>query len=117
MTTSEITDFISKFWTFDLSATSDLSSSTQYHVVLYSASTDDASNYWEVGVDTSGSASKDDDDGSGTWVTSSFSLYYRLSDTDIDRKWHFFEMDGAQYAVDQRADEANSTLKMNGERG
>ena len=116
VTTSDITDWISELWTFDLSAASNLGASTIFHVVLFGASTDDASNYWEVGVDTSGSASKDSSAGS-SWATSTFSLYFRLSDTDIDRKWHFFEMDEAMYAVDQRADEANSKVYMNGERG
>lgn len=116
VTTSIITDFVSEFWTFDLSAAADLSSSTAYHVVLYAASTDSAANYWEVGVDTTGSASKDSSAGS-SWATASFSLYYRLTDTDIDRKWRFFFHQDALYAVDDRADEATSVIYMNGERG
>jgi hypothetical protein len=115
-TVDEIIDWISELYTFDVSAASDLSSSTVYHVVLYGASTDDAANHWEVGVDNTGSASKKSTAGS-SWSTATFSLYYRLSDTDIDRKWHFFAHLQQLYAVDQRADDGNSTLLMHGERG
>ncbi|KKM22392.1 hypothetical protein LCGC14_1625790, partial [marine sediment metagenome] len=119
VTVTEITDWVSLFHTFDLSAASDLSSTTKYHAVLYGASTDNAANHWEVGVDSSesaGSGSRDSSDGE-TWGTAPFALYYRLSDADINRKWHFFNYKGQLYAVDQRAGGGNSGVFMNGERG
>ncbi len=116
VTTSTITDWPSVFHTADLSAASDLSSGTVYHIVIYGATTDTAASHWEVGADTTGSTSKDSADGS-TWATASFDIFFRVSDTDIDRKWHLFQLFGGMYAIDQRADGTASSLLLNGERG
>ena len=69
-----------------------------------------------MGVDSAGSASKISSAGS-SWSTSTFNLYYRLSDTDINRKWRFFVLQQVLYAIDEREDGVASTLLMNGERG
>ncbi|MDH5508545.1 MAG: hypothetical protein OEZ02_15085, partial [Anaerolineae bacterium] len=60
--------------------------------------------------------SKTAPDGSA-WAAAAYSLYYRVTDVDVDRKWHFFELSGGLYAVDQRADGGSSSVYMNGERG
>ncbi|MBW8012500.1 MAG: hypothetical protein FVQ83_14890 [Chloroflexi bacterium] len=121
VTVSEITDFISQFYTVDLSAAADLIASTEYWVVVYGASTDNAANHWELGVNAGGSGSKDSSDGS-TWAGATFTMYYRISDADIDRIWHFFEFGGALYAISGSTPHrlhtsTASTLLMNGERG
>ncbi len=116
VTTSTIADVISEWYTFDESAASDLTSSTAYHIVLYSASTDNKANHWEVGVDTSTTNSYSSADGS-TWAASSFSLYYRVADADTGRRLRMFELEGLAYAVDILDSGGASTLYMNGERG
>lgn len=52
-----------------------------------------------------------------TWSNASYALYYRLEDANTKRKFHFFQLKQASYAVDERADGSNSRLYMNGERG
>ncbi|MCH7662561.1 MAG: hypothetical protein IH859_01660 [Chloroflexi bacterium] len=114
--TNIITDVISLFHGFDVSAAASLSASTKYHVVVYAASADNAANHWELGVDAGAAASTQSADGSA-WNAATFSLYFRVEDADTNRKFHFFEMKGALYAVDENADGSTSNLYMNGERG
>jgi hypothetical protein len=114
--TLEITDVISKLHGFDVSAAADLSANSKYHLVAYAASTDNAANHWDLGVDAGGASATQSSDGS-SWSSATFSLYYRVEDADTNRKFHFFEMEGALYAVDQKPDESDSSLYMNGERG
>lgn len=114
--TQVIKDVISQFHGFDVSAASNLSASTKYHVVVFAAGTDSTANHWELGVNAGGAASSQSSDGS-SWNNATFSLYYRVEDADTNRKFHFFEMEGGLYAVDQKADESDSSLYMQGERG
>ncbi len=111
--TKIITDVISLFHGFDVSAAASLSAGAKYHVVVYAAS---AANHWELGIDAGAAASTQSSDGSA-WSSATFSLYFRVEDADTNRKFHFFEMKGALYAVDENADGSTSTLYMNGERG
>lgn len=89
VTKSDVTDFISLWKVFDWTGTETLSNATAYHVVVYGASGDSAANHWEVGVNTAGSASHYDDDGSG-WTAASYTMYYRVVDADVAVKWHYF---------------------------
>src|SRR3990170_2274998 len=57
VTTSTITDTLSRFYAFDWTTTQALTASTAYHIKVFGASTDNAANHWEVAVDESGSAS------------------------------------------------------------
>ena len=116
VTTATITDWKSEFYTFDLSAAGDLTSSTKYHLVVYGASADNQANHWEIGVDTSGTCAISSA-GSSWSSESTYGLYYRVSDTDVNRKWHFFILQNVSYAIDQREDGTASSLFMNGERG
>lgn len=104
----------STFLEFDWTTTQSLTSGTTYHLKAYGASTDDRTNHWEVGVDTSGTASKTSSDGS-SWSTASFGMYFRVVDADINRKWHFFQITSALYAVSQRDDSGNSEIFINGD--
>lgn len=117
ITAKDLADVISEFRRFDLSAVSaDLSAATTYHVVVSGAGEDNAANHWEAGVEAGALGAFRSGDGSG-WVAESAGLYYRLADAPTRRTFHFFKMDGAFYAVDQRADGHPSRLYMNGARG
>lgn len=88
-TASDVTDVLSVLMEFDWTGTESLSNSTVYHVKVYGASTDNEFNHWEVGVDVSGSSSKYSSNGS-SWTTAAFSMYYRVVDADISRRWWYF---------------------------
>lgn len=88
-TVADFTDVLSQLEVFDWSTTQALSDATLYHIVVYGASTDNATSHWEVGVSTPASESKISTAGA-TWTTSTFSMYYRITDADIDRRWWFF---------------------------
>jgi len=87
-TAADFTDVVSEFMTFDWTGTQALSDATVYHIVIYGASTDDVHNHYEVGVDMSGTSSKF---GTGSsWTTADFSMFFRVTDADIDRRWWYF---------------------------
>jgi hypothetical protein len=102
-TTATVTDIVSKWLAFTATGTPTLAHGTDYHVVVYGVSTDNATNHWAVGVDTSGSASFTSEDG-GTWAAAGDTMYYRVVDADVPSKWHQFLLDGTDmYAVNQPA--------------
>lgn len=110
VTTSTITDTISVLQEFDWTSTQALTSGTTYHLVACGASTDNDKNHWEVAVDTSGTSSKYSASGAGaagTWSTASFSMYYRVTDAEISRRWWFFTYIDSFYKV---SDEATTKL-------
>lgn len=88
--------------------------STTYHLVFYSADTDDE-NCWEIGCNAS-AAGKRSANGT-TWTSTTYSPYYRITDADVDRRLYPFMYDGAMYVVDSLASGGNSTLYINGGRG
>ncbi len=114
--TDTITDYISEWYGVDVSAASNLTTATKYHVVIYGASADNTNNHWEVGVDTSGSASQTSGAGS-TWAAASFTVFHRVIHLPIKRKWLFFVLEKALYAVDVNDDESASQVLINGDRG
>ncbi|MBU2249955.1 MAG: hypothetical protein KKD77_24630 [Gammaproteobacteria bacterium] len=113
--TTDITDTISIFQVFDWASTQAMSSGD--HIVLYGASTDTESDCWEVAVDADGAGSKTATTGSGDWAAAAFSMLYRLTDADTKRKFLFFELEGATYAVSVNDDGSASKLYINGGRG
>ena len=106
---SDILSVLHDFETYEA-----LTSGTTYHVVLY-AGADTAANYWEVACDTTASGYVSSD--GTTWVASTYSPYYRLVDTDVDKRWWMFIFKGALYAVDNKAVKTASSLYINGSRG
>jgi hypothetical protein len=112
---SEVNEAEVYLWEFDLSGGSALIGTESFLVALGNA-LDDAANHWQIGVDKDGGSGIYYDDKTG-WDSADFSLYYRFTDARIDRKWHFFEMKGALYAVDHKADGTASQLYINGDRG
>lgn len=91
------TDFLAVWPKFDWSGTQALVSGTTYWLVLTFSATPDTTNYWYVGTanDTAGYSSIN---GGTNWVADK-SLFYRVTDADVLRKWHFFEYKGLLYAA------------------
>lgn len=114
--TDDVEDVGSVWISVDVSASGNLTASTKYHVVVYGASTDNASNHWEVGIDKSGTGSKYSANGS-SWTAAQYTLYHRVVGTALDRRWYFFEFRGAQYKVDSKVNGDASEIFINGDRG
>src|SRR3990167_465462 len=79
--------------------------------------TADKANHWEVGVQDSVSTGVDISSAGSSWATANYKLYFRVVGADVNRKWHFFILEGGLYAVDQKASGAASVLFINGDRG
>ncbi len=110
VTTSDITDTVSELWEFVFSSVQAVTSGTIYWIIACGGANDDSLNHWEVAVDTSTSNSKVSASGAGdagTWVNATYSLRYRITDADIDRRWLFFIYASNLYAV---SNEATTTL-------
>ena len=118
-TASSFSDILSKLYDFELAQA--LTSGTKYHIVLFSASTDSSSNYWEVAAKTVTLATSNGYTSStgsvGEWTQIAYEIYYRLTDADVVRRWWMFLFDGALYAVDKKDDATASQLYINGARG
>lgn len=115
---SDIDELISVLHEFDLGAGFTEGSETDYWFVIYAEGAGDQHNHWQFaygdeGVDTN----KSSDDGGSTWNTEGVQPYFRLTADDVNRKWHFFFLEGALYAIDEQADGTASSLYINGTRG
>lgn len=108
-TTSDITDVVSVWYNF-VHASQALTISTNYHVKVYGASTDNAQNHWEIGVNFATNEARQSSDNI-TWNDKpGYSLYYRIEDDTAARKFHpFFVNKGDMYVVDQPSG-GNSTI-------
>lgn len=116
VTRATITDFVGEWYGIDVSAASNLSASTPYHVVIYGASGDSTEHHWAVGVNTSGTTSKKSTAGS-SWSAASFTVFHRVIPAATKRKWLFFTLEKALYKVDVNDDETASIVSINGDRG
>lgn len=120
---SDFADVLSVFKVFDWSSTQALTSGTRYWLTVVGASTDNAANHWEIGCNNitpiSGSNSVATSSDGSSWSASDTGryFYFRVVDADYPRKWLFFELDGALYAVDVKANGSASSLFINGTRG
>lgn len=93
VTASTITDTLADYVGFSITSQA-VTSGTTYHIVVYGASTDNDKNHWEVGVDTSGTASFYKSTAfSSDGTTADFSMYYRITDAESStrRWWYFFQ--------------------------
>lgn len=111
-----VTDVVSEWFAFDLSTAGSLTASTKYHLVASGASSDNASNHWQVGVDIQSYGSLVSAEGE-SWQSSQFRLYHRLVTSELPRRFHFFTLRGTLYAVDQPQGSTASKLYINGDRG
>lgn len=110
VTISTVTDWISVLQEFDWTSTESLTSGTTYHLVACGADSDNSDNHWEVAVDTSGASSKYSASGAadaGTWSAAAFSMYFRVTDAEISRRWWFFTYASNFYKV---SDESTTKL-------
>jgi hypothetical protein len=113
----DVPDVISRFYSFDLSGLAEpLAAGATYHLALRGAAGDNAANHWEIAVETRAAGGASCADGVA-WAATGQRPYYRIEDADLARDFRFFELGGALYAVDQRADGAPSRVYLNGERG
>jgi hypothetical protein len=107
----------------EFSSTQALTSGTTYHIFIYGDSTSNDAGHYEVAVDVQHDLSKisaNPSAGSPTWTapTPSFSMLYRIVDTDTNRKFFPFFLDNHLYVVDVKDDGATaSQLYINGDRG
>ena len=108
-TISTITDVVSLWKVFDWTGTTTLTHGTDYWIVVYGASTDNATNHWEVGVDTSGSASKISSAGS-SWSDASSTMYHRVVDVDAPMKAHGFFLNSTEMYYVTEKDSGASTI-------
>jgi len=115
-TVSDITDTVSLLTVFNWTYVVTRNSGTVYHLKIYGASTDDATNHWEVFCDSAGTASKYSSAGS-TWASANVGMFYRVIGLDTKRGWKFFEVEGQLLAVSQNDDRTASVLMQNGVRG
>jgi hypothetical protein len=92
-----------------------------YFVQFNSTTAGTKNHHWEIGYALSsaiGSTSVYSDDTGTSWSTrSDVWPYFRTVGEAVDRKWRFFNMESALYAVDERADGSSSVLFINGDRG
>lgn len=110
VTTTDITDTVSELWEFVFDSVQAVTATTIYWIVACGGDNDDSLNHWEVAVDTSTTNSKASASGAtdtGTWVSQSYSLRYRITDADISRRWWFFIYAENLYKV---SDEATTKL-------
>jgi hypothetical protein len=78
-----------------------------------------ATNHWKVGVNPSATVTATVETTDGVaYTTADHELYYRVTDADVRRKWHFFEYKGMLYTVTQPTDgTGTSQVYRNGWRG
>jgi hypothetical protein len=112
-----VPDVISLFRSFDVSAmAAPLSAAATYHLSARGAADDNAANHWELAVEPRAGGGARSADGDA-WSAAAYAPYYRVEDADRARNFLFFELGGALYAADQRADGSPSHLYLNGGRG
>lgn len=97
------------------------STAATYWMETWTTAAGNRGNYWELGYGTTdgvGSSSMQSSNGSsGTWAASTNHIYFKAASARYQRKWHFFDLDGATYAVDEPDDGTAGALFLNGDRG
>jgi hypothetical protein len=120
ITTQNVTSELAVFQSFDWATTTTMTTATKYHLKIYGASTDTDANHWEVGVGSEfGSTdfpTKSSAAGS-TWANTSFRMFYRVVDADVDRTIRPFTLEGIYFAVDEKYDGSASEVWINGDQG
>ena len=95
------------------------SGSSNKWLEVYTSVAGTEANHWEIGYN--GTALSNSTvlrgTGSSSWSASTINFFFRLSGTNIRRKWHLFEAGRALYAADNRADGGENRVLINGDRG
>jgi hypothetical protein len=112
---ANVPDVLAGLQVFDWAGTVALTATTNYHISVHGADTDNAAAHWEVmcGTDLLASWGNTSADGT-TWTNSPDQLYFRVVDTDTDRTWKFFLKAGVLYAVDIKASGASQLYSESG---
>jgi hypothetical protein len=108
--------FQSEFVEFDWATTTAFSGSGTYHIKVYGASGDDATNHWAVGVNNASGVTQQSSDNS-SWASASVDLYFRIVDADVSRISRFYEYKGALYFATHKDSDAAGQVFVNGDRG
>lgn len=120
VTTSEIADTISMLYEFTFASVQAVSAAALYWVEISGASTDNAANHWEVGVDAARTKAltKVSPDGTdSSWTNPTYDLFFRLVD-DLDIQGAiFFTYKSQLYMFTRSAAALTAKLFMNGYRG
>jgi hypothetical protein len=115
VTTSTITDTISRLYHF-LIPSQALTSGQVYWIAVYpAASGDDSENYWQVGIKKSAGTTKESAAGS-VWSESSIDLYYRATDAGTGPTVRYFRYKYSTYML-QCWDASAPRLWISGDRG
>jgi hypothetical protein len=114
--TDDITDYLSEFYQFAID-TQTLVSGTNYFVKVAYAD-GDGENHYQVGVNVASGNTKQSSDGS-SWTSSTFDLYYRVTDddSDYDKTSIFFQFKRLLYCVLSTVPGTAPKLYKNGDRG
>jgi hypothetical protein len=115
VTAAEV-DTTSTYFVFDISGA--VTSGTRYVLQVNANSDDKSSGCWEVGCDPTVAGVVRPYSGGGSYSTSTYSPYYRITDADTARTFKIFTWDDALYLVSIYADATTtSRLFINGVRG
>lgn len=89
---------------FDWTGTVALTSGTTYHIVVYGDANDNVSNHWLVGFDATGTGTYQYSSNGTAWTTGSGAMFYRVTDTNVNKTWKGFHVGSAFYLVDNKND-------------
>lgn len=118
-TAADISDVVSQWVDFTLSSSQTLTSGNTYWVVLHGATADSMDNCWEVGcgLDAAGKTAPSSGTAWGSWTSTTYSQYFRVTNVDTARVIWPFKFDSGFYAVFSDDAGGASLLFVNGVRG
>jgi hypothetical protein len=111
-----ITDTRSEFYAFDWATTYTLSAAS-FHIKVYGASGDTATNHWEVGTNAATGTTQKSTAGTSWASATGVDLYFRIVDADDTWIAMFYEYRGQLYFVTAPDDSTAPEVFMNGDRG
>lgn len=111
--TDDITDVISEFYRFAITAET-LADATKYHIKVYDTA-GTADDHWEVGVEIDTGGTKESDDNT-TWANALFKLYYLIHENPTTYRPLFFQYKRATYML-LNPESGAPLLYINGDRG
>lgn len=117
-TTSDIFTWLGRLMEVSFGSAGSLTNGTDYWIVIYGDSSDDADNHWAIGVnETVGTDEVRQSADGASFSGASVSPYFRVTDWQDPRISHFFEFRGALYMVTREDDGGAPELYINGDRG
>jgi hypothetical protein len=101
-TVDDITDYIDVFEDFAHDSPETFVADSKYYLVLFGGEKDNGDSCWEVGVERTVPGSLSSPDGI-TWTPQKYSMYYRVTDDHVARKFVFQTYGGKVYATSRPA--------------